>query len=247
LTNTSRSPSTTVTRRLRARPPLVHGGGDLCAGLAWEALEWLEHNLEPGMHTLETGCGASTVVFAARRTSHVTITPGGDEWARLVRYCEEEGIGLETVRFIEEPSHVALAETWVPEPLDVVLIDGAHGFPFAILDWFHTAPHLRVGGRVLVDDAFLPSVNTLARFLRRSDSWELETVLGGRTPCFCKLDDAPPSFDWVGSRFDRWPRFDYLPLARRPLALARHWLLDRSPLRVLVGNAVQRRAKRQQP
>jgi len=39
-----------------------------------------------------------------------------------------------------------------------VLIDGAHGFPYPILDWWYVAPHVKVGGHVLLDDAYLPAV-----------------------------------------------------------------------------------------
>lgn len=232
----------TLTEKLRARPPLLHGGGSDYFGLAWPALGWLERTLGSDMRTLETGCGASTAVFAARGGDHVVITPSRDEWERLSRYCASEGIGLERVRHICEPSHVALAGSWSPTPLDVVLVDGAHGFPFPILDWFYTAPHVRVGGRVLVDDAYLPSVNVLVQFLRQSPSWELERVLGQRTACFRKLDEEALSFDWLGSRFDRRPKFNYLAPSRRPLALGRYWV-DRSSFGRFVVRTLRNRVR----
>jgi hypothetical protein len=181
------------------------------------------------MSTLETGAGASTVVFAASGAAHVAISPDPEEHARISRYCEEEGIALDRVRFIAESSHTALVETWQPEPLDVVLIDGAHSFPFPILDWINTASHLRVGGRVLVDDANQPTANLLSRFLRKSPSWELETVLGHRTPCFRKRDDEYLTFEWDDYDLGR-PRFDYLPPRRRAVAWLRHRIFERPPL-----------------
>ena len=59
------APMATLTDRLRAAPPGIHGAGDEYWGLAWPALEWLEAELRPEMATLETGSGASTIVFAA--------------------------------------------------------------------------------------------------------------------------------------------------------------------------------------
>jgi hypothetical protein len=47
--------------------------------------------------------------------------------------------------------------------------------------------------------------------------------------CFRKLDDEV-GHDAIGERFDRLPRFGYLPPAARAAAYARHLLIDRSPL-----------------
>jgi hypothetical protein len=190
-----------LTRTLRSRPLQAHSSGYL--GLAWAALAWLEDNVRPGMRTLETGSGASTVMFAAKGATHVAISPSAEEHERIARYCEQEGIPLDRVRFIAESSHTALAETWEPEPLDIVLIDGAHSFPFPIVDW-----------------------NLLARFLRVSPSWELETVLGHRTPCFRKLNEQYLTFEWDDYELGR-PRFDYLPPARRAIGWLRHRIFER--------------------
>src|ERR687885_356860 len=79
------------------------------------------------------------------------------------------------VRFLGESSHTGLLHTWTPEPLDVVLIDGAHSFPFPTLDWMYTAPHLKVGGRMLVGDAYPPPGNVLSRYMTAKPAWGVET------------------------------------------------------------------------
>ncbi len=68
----------------------------------------------------------------------------------------------------------------------------------------------------------------VVRFLRASRSWEFEGPISYRTVCFRKLDDDV-SYDSIGQRFDRLPRFGYLPPAQRAAAYARHFLIDRSP------------------
>ena len=228
--------STPITDRIRADPPLAHGD-DRYLGLAWPALEWLEQNVHPGMTTLETGSGSSTIVFAARGAQHTAISPVADEHARIARWCGERGIATDRVRFIAASSHTALLNEWTPEPLDLVLIDGAHSFPFPVLDWLYTAEHLSVGGRVLVDDAYQPAVNVLARYLRSHPSWELEVVPGHRTPVFRKVAEAALSFDWDDRALGR-ARFDYLPPRRRLAASARYRLLERTVL----GRALPRLA-----
>lgn len=194
------------------------------------------------MTTLETGAGASTVVFAANGASHTAISPVPDEHERIARYCDAHGISREKLRFIAESSHTALQQTWQPEPLDLLLIDGAHSFPFPVLDWFFAAPHLRVGGRVLVDDAYQPAVNVLVRYLRANPAWELESVLGHRTPCFRKLTTEAIGFDWDDRALGR-ARFDYLPPKRRSAAAARYWLIERTPLRAAAPRAAKLAAR----
>jgi hypothetical protein len=220
----------------------VHGDGGF-AGLAWPALRWIEARVASSMVTLETGTGASTVVFAAKGARHVAISPAPDEHRRLAQYCSEEGVDLAEVTFIAEPSHTALLGTWTPEPLDMVLVDGAHSFPFPILDWFYAAPSLKVGGHIIVDDAFIPSVNVLVRYLRSTDSWQLIANLGYRTVVFRKVRDVDPGWEWTEVRFDRRPRFDYLSPGHRAAAWGRNVLFDRSPLQQVVRRVVARRGR----
>lgn len=218
-----------LTKQLRSAPPRLHGTGDAYFGLAWEALDWLERNVSAEMTTLETGSGASSIVFAASGAKHTVISPAPGEHERIRAWCDEHAIATDRVAFVAESSDVALTGGWSPEPLDLALLDGAHLFPFPALDWFFAAQSLKVGGRIVLDDAYLPSVAMVVRFLRSSPSWEFEGPISYRTVCFRKLDDEV-GYDSIGARFDRLPRYGYLPLTQRPLAYARHFLIDRSPL-----------------
>jgi len=179
------------------------------------------------------------VIFAARGAKHTAISPVADEHERIRRYCAEHGIASENVRFIAESSHTALLNGWKAEPLDIVLIDGAHSFPFPVLDWTYTAPHLKVGGMMMVDDAYQPAVNVLARYLRSDPGWQLEIVPGHRTPVFRKLTDAAMSFNWDDHALGR-VRFDYLPPRRRIAASARYRLLEPTALGTALPKLAQR-------
>src|SRR5918992_5227680 len=120
-----------VTAELRSAPPGLHGEGDEYWGLAWAALEWLEGHVEPGMATLETGAGSSTIVFAARGAEHEAVTPEAAEEERIRSTCERLGVDDGGVRFLLGSSHTVLPR-WQARPLDLALIDGAHGFPYPI-------------------------------------------------------------------------------------------------------------------
>jgi predicted O-methyltransferase YrrM len=141
--------------RLIESRPQFHGWPDGRVAdwsLSADALRHLRACLEPGMRTLETGAGASTVVFAISSTRHVCITPDRAEAERINAYCAREGIAHD-ITFIHEPSERALpASTLVPERLDFVLIDGAHRFPLPMLDWHYTEARVPPAGVIAVDD-----------------------------------------------------------------------------------------------
>jgi hypothetical protein len=84
------------------------------------------------------------------------------EEARLIQeYCAREDINTETLRFDLRPSEVALPDLIGNGELDLVLIDGGHGFPLPTIDWFYGAGRLRSGGVVVFDDIQLPQVRSL--------------------------------------------------------------------------------------
>src|SRR5437763_8263315 len=145
------------------------------------------------MATLETGSGSSTIVFAAAGASHEAVTPDAAEEARVRGECEQRGIDSSSVRFRIGPSHEVLPRL-EPRPLDLVLVDGAHGFPYPILDWWYVAPRVRVGGVVLLDDAYMPPVAALVDALRAQPAWEVAGPIGERTVAVRKLAEGLPPF-----------------------------------------------------
>lgn len=214
-----------LTAELRSTPPGLHGGGLEYWGLAWAALEWLEREVRPGLATLETGSGSSTLVFAAGGADHEAITPDESEETRIRGECERRGIDSSRVRFRIGSSHEVLPAL-EPRPLDLVLVDGAHGFPYPILDWWLLAQHLRVGGRMLLDDAYMPPVGALVDALRAQPAWEIVETVGYRTVVVRKLADELPSFDWGGERLGGRMSFRYLRPAERSVAAVRHRLFS---------------------
>ena len=210
----------TLTDQLRREPPGLHAGGSEYWGLAWDALAWLEREVRPGMATLETGSGASTLVFAAGGAEHEAVTPSVDEEARFRAACEQFGIDGSGVSFRIGLSHNVLGAL-EPRELDLVLVDGAHGFPYPILDWWHLAPHLKVGGTLLLDDAYLPAVDAIVEYARGSAAWRVDDAVSFRTARLTKLaDDAPPFLAGADAARGRM-RFAYLPPHRRVVASAR--------------------------
>ena len=173
----------TLTSLLAERPDF-HGWGEVPVN--WQAgdalLRWIADHVQPGDRTLETGCGYSTAVLAAVGTAHTVVSPVPQEHDRIRAWCADHAIDCTTVQFVAEPSG-----RWLPAhmellaPLDLVLIDGAHGFPMPAIDWYFTAAALSVGGHLVVDDASIPACGQLVDFL---------SLEAGRWERVAAMDDA---------------------------------------------------------
>jgi predicted O-methyltransferase YrrM len=167
-----------------------------------DVLRFVHQCLSPGMQTLETGAGQTTVAFAIAGARHVCITPKRDEAGRIRAYCAQHGIA-DTIQFIHESSDVALpAGHGIPETLDFVLIDGAHRFPFPIIDWHYTERRIRVGGTVCVDDCLMPSVRILHDFLIGEDEWELIQNFE-HTSFFQRVRETVSVWDWADQNINQ--------------------------------------------
>ena len=70
---------------------------------------------------------------------HEVVTPDPEEERRIRNACDERGIDAARVTFHIGRSHDVLPDLPV-RALDLALVDGAHGFPYPVLDWWYLAP-----------------------------------------------------------------------------------------------------------
>lgn len=166
-----------------------------------ETLRFLYGLLAPGMTTLETGCGQTTVVFSLAGTKHICIATDQGEIERVQHYCAGLGLGKNITFIMKSSDRVLPHEEQIPSELDHVFIDGAHGFPAPIIDWHYTAYKLKLGGIVSVDDFKMPSVKILYDFLCAEEEWELIRVLQN-TAFFRKLKEPRDINDWSGQKIN---------------------------------------------
>jgi hypothetical protein len=170
--------------------------------VAPDVLRFIGANLQQSMQTLETGAGQTTVVFAIAGTHHVCVTPDRAQAERIRSYCRDHGI-KEDITFIHDSSDIALASgKGIPEVIDFVLIDGAHRFPFPILDWHHTERKVPLGGIVAVDDYPMPSVRILHDFLVGEDEWELIQSFQ-ITSFFRRTRATVTEWDWADQKMNK--------------------------------------------
>ena len=84
---------------LNANPQLHRDGkGGLTSwSLPHDVLRFIDSKLKPGLDTLETGIGVSTLVFALGRTHHTAIAHHPDEVENVTRYCKEKSINTDDI------------------------------------------------------------------------------------------------------------------------------------------------------
>ena len=189
-------------QHLLSNPPKLHGpDGAVTDGWRLDdaAVRFLDAHVGPGTHTIETGAGVSTIVFALNRARHTCIVPDRQVVDRIHRYCAATGVSLEDVRFVVERSEEALPRL-NDSGFDFGLIDGRHGFPAPFIDWFYIADRLRTGGRLLIDDTWIWTGDVLARFLDATPGWrrcgELPT-----SAAFLKESGDAQHAEWVHQPF----------------------------------------------
>lgn len=221
---------------LIARPPGLHQvGGELSS--RWKLqdadLAYLDEVIRPGMRTLETGAGLSTVVFALKGARHTCIVPDGGLVDRIRTFCSDSGIPHSGVEFIVDGSERALPRL-EGQDYDFALIDGRHGFPAPFIDCYYIARLLKVGGCVMIDDLHIWTTELLARYLSSEKSWKLVRETW-HAATFMKQDDGALAGEWtqqpfVVSRSLRWSFAAKLGLLRRMLRTR-----DLEPLRLALG------------
>ena len=163
-----------------AGPPPVHP--DKPTGVVWRTetscYRFIARHVDRGSLTMETGAGLSTVLFAAWGCEHLSVVPFTDEAEAVEAYCDKNGIDRSTLRFDLRPSEVALPTLVGSDELDLFFIDGCHGYPMPVIDWFYGASLVRKGGLVVLDDLQLPQVrNLIDTFLVPDPRWvQLKTT-----------------------------------------------------------------------
>jgi hypothetical protein len=165
------------------------------------------------MRTLETGEGVSTVLFAARGCQHTCVSIDADAVARIKDFCEKRGISLAGVDFEMRPSQEALPALAL-DPVDVVVVDGGHGFPIPFIDWYYGGSALRQGGLLIIDDIQLWTGDVLVRFLDQDPSWERILLVPRRSAVYRRIAVQDIGVEWTeqpfmvheAERYARWRR-----------------------------------------
>jgi hypothetical protein len=186
--------------RVLADPPQVHPGA---AGGVFSAsrpcYEWLAEMCRPGLRTLETGLGVSTVLLTLWGCVHTSVAMTASEVERLTDHLQGRGIDTSNLSLLAGGSDAVLPALH-PDPLDLVLVDGCHAFPFPILDWFYAGRRLVRSGHVVVDDLQLPAPAVLDGYLAADPRWT-EVQRGRRWVAYRRDDEGDLREEWRAQPF----------------------------------------------
>ena len=182
------------------RPHRYPGAEYHCLGLSEPVLRFIEQRIDESANTLETGCGLSTVMFALSGSRHICITPASHEIERIKEYCLGNRIPTHQVTFCQDVSEKVLPRLEC-DMLDLVLIDGRHGFPAPFIDFYYVAEKLNIDGLLVVDDTWVWTGDVLKQYLLSEPEWELEADFSPRTSIFRKLAHDSQTKEWIGQAF----------------------------------------------
>jgi hypothetical protein len=187
-----------ITELIENPPPIHRPAGEefVYMGLAPQVLTFIDSRITADSHTLETGSGTSTILFAMKGTHHTVITPAAPEFERIKDFCRSQNIDTGKIQFVCEPSAHALPRL-DQTPLDLVLIDGLHGFPSPFIDFFYTAGRLKIGGLLVIDDIQLQPCAYMRDVLAEQPQWRCEADFSPRSIVFQKLAEGTEWGDWT--------------------------------------------------
>jgi predicted O-methyltransferase YrrM len=151
-------------------------------GVSGDTLKAFASHLEPGMRTIETGAGFSSLAFVIKGTHHTAICPDDYLERNIRNWCDDWQIDHSRLNYIR-----ALSQDVVPSlegEYDFAFIDGDHAFPMPQIDFYYLSRRLKVGGYLAIDDTNIWTGAILVQHLTTDCDWELVSEHDGKTSIF---------------------------------------------------------------
>lgn len=169
-----------------SQKPALHRDGESNWMIHPEVLDFLTRHVTADSRTIETGAGYSTIVMTRAGATHTCVTPSTAERDAILAHCADHGIDTGRTTFLIGRSQDVLPRLEGGDDFDLALIDGRHGFPLPAVDYLYLAPHLAVGGHLLIDDVDIWTGAMVVAVLKREEGWSYEGKLARRTAVFRK-------------------------------------------------------------
>jgi len=177
---------------------------------------------EKPQHTLEIGFayGASAMVFLSYHSlhpggTHTAIDPGAANfWHGIgIKHTNTiiQSLGKpELFQLIEERSDRAFCPLQKQSKrFDLIFIDGCHLFDYALTDFFLYSQLLNENGVLILDDAWMPAVSSVANFIQKNrNDFQLISTPHNNLCIFRKVsvfDERP---------WHHFTRFSQLPMVK---------------------------------
>jgi hypothetical protein len=204
-----------IVDRLLTDRPRFHVRGTMRWDSLPGTLRAIQQSVRDGDQTLETGCGASTVIFAAQGAHHTVLSPDAEEHERVRKYLKEIGVDDSQLVSIVGQSDFVLPGLCKARNFDVTYIDGAHSFPYPAIDWHYMSRALKIGGKLIIDDIPIPSTAYVFRFMVSDPGWRLDAILDERAAAFTLIHEPPAEENYTLQPFNHRPDYGFAPLSAR--------------------------------
>ncbi len=185
---------TTIFSELEKLPQAWHDSGPLDDSVL-KAIASQCEQYGPIKRSVETGAGKSTLFFSHLSENHTVFAIDIGQSLTMVRGSDL--LNKEVVEFVEGPTQLTVPSYAFKEKLDIVLIDGPHGYPFPDLEYYYFYPHIAENGLLIIDDINIPSIKRMAEIIKADEMFDCvevssKTMILKRTsaPTFDPLADG---------------------------------------------------------
>ncbi|GAB4188523.1 MAG: hypothetical protein Fur006_29010 [Coleofasciculaceae cyanobacterium] len=183
LQDTARSHQDNILTKVLSLPGDWHKDGTL-TGAALKAI-FKYANQRQILHSVETGCGVSTLLLSHLSQDHKVFALAEGDSMSAVR--SSPLLNKVNVDFIEGPTQQTLPDYKFETKLQLALIDGPHGYPFPDLEYYFIYPQLEENAILILDDIHIPNLYNMFAFLKEDEMFELMEVVG-TTAFFCRTN-----------------------------------------------------------
>jgi tetratricopeptide (TPR) repeat protein len=185
LQDTARSHQDNILTKVLSLPGDWHKDGTL-TGAALKAI-FKYANQRQIIHSVETGCGVSTLLLSHLSQDHKVFALAEGDSMSAVR--SSPLLNEANVEFIEGATQQTLPYYKFENKLQLALIDGPHGYPFPDLEYYFIYPQLEENAILILDDIHIPNLYNMFAFLKEDEMFELMEVVG--TTAFFRRTNAP--------------------------------------------------------
>ena len=143
-------------------------------------------------HSIETGSGASTLLFLRLSRDHTVFAVDGGNGS-ITNVKSSALFDPAITKFVEGPTQLTLPIYRFSHPLQAALFGwtSCFAFPFPALEYYYMYPHLDAGALLILDDIHIRSVHDFFRSLNADEMFQLIAVVERTTfpgaPLRCRL------------------------------------------------------------
>jgi hypothetical protein len=197
----------------------------LCGSVSPNVLLAIARHAEeigPIRHTAETGSGKTTLFFSHLSEDHLVFALQASDSMSQVE-CSPL-FRSQTTRIIAGPTQQTLPSYAFRDKLQIVFLDGPHGYPFPDLEYYFLYPWIEQGGLLAIDDIKIPSIRRMYEIIKLDDMFDFLEIVDDNMALFRRTSVPvrdPLADNWWLQGYNR-PYYDEIT-GQRPTVHSAEW------------------------